>query len=440
MKQIVYLIVLCLIIGSCTSSKKYYQRAQYDMAIKKAVTKLRKKPNKEKEMLTLEQAYGRAMDKDNERINFLKLEGNPDMWDEVYSRYNKMKSRQSLVKDVLPLEVPSTGRMIQFKMVNFDEEIINAKKKAAEYYYANGKTILNKENRTREDAKKAYLQFKRVKQLYSNYKDIDNLMKESKFLATLKVIAEPIPMHSATFQLTNEFFDNKINEFLATMPASEFVKFYTQQEAEKIGLQNPDHIIQLIFDDFVVGQTHVKEQIQDINKDNVFEGILVGTQIKKGTDKVDVCHKVISTGSSGTKTISIEVQNWETHKKHGDYLGDCVAAGGTPTTTMKEMFGTVKAKLFITTKTLLSNGVLDFKIKDAETGKVISQEKLPGEFGWQCQWGYFNGDIRALSSKQIESTKGKELPPPPPQTLFMEFTKPIYNQLTNKIKTFYANY
>ena len=107
---------------------------------------------------------------------------------------------------------------------------------------------------------------------------------------------------------------------------------------------------------------------------------------------------------------------------------------------MKEMFGTVKAKLFITTKTLLSNGVLDFKIKDAETGKVISQEKLPGEFGWQCQWGYFNGDIRALSSKQIESTKGKELPPPPPQTLFMEFTKPIYNQLTNKIKTFYANY
>ena len=134
MKKILTLLVIAVILYSCGSSKKFYQRGQYDMAISKAVKKLRKKPNKEKEILILEQAYTKANNKDNERINFLKLEGNPEMWGELFSRYSKMKNRQSLVRDVLPLEVPSTGRMVQFSMVNYDEEIINAKKKAAEYY------------------------------------------------------------------------------------------------------------------------------------------------------------------------------------------------------------------------------------------------------------------------------------------------------------------
>jgi hypothetical protein len=45
-----------------------------------------------------------------------------------------------------------------------------------------------------------------------------------------------------------------------------------------------------------------------------------------------------------------------------------------------------------------------------------------------------------LSPSQVEAVNNKQLQPPPPQVLFTEFTKPIYNQLTAKIKTFYANY
>ena len=250
MKKTLALLIITIILYSCGSSKKFYQRGQYDMAISKAVKKLRKKPNKEKEILILEQAYTKANNKDNERINFLKLEGNPEMWGELFNRYSKMKNRQSLVRDVLPLEVPSTGRMVQFSMVNYDEEIINAKKKAAEYYYTYGKTLLDKGDR--ENAKRAYLEFKKVKSYYNDFRDIDELMKEALFLATLKVIAEPIPMHSQSLLLSNQFFDNKINEFLGQMPASDFVKFYTQKEAESIGLTNPDHIVQLVFDEFMV--------------------------------------------------------------------------------------------------------------------------------------------------------------------------------------------
>jgi hypothetical protein len=224
------------------------------------------------------------------------------------------------------------------------------------------------------------------------------------------------------------------------MPASDFVKFYTQKEAESIGLTNPDHIVQLVFDEFMVGNSNVKEVIKDFSKDNVIKGITVGNELKTGTDKVNICHKFKVSGTASQKTISIEVNEWESHKDHGDYLSSCAPAGTTPTPTSKEFYGTVKATLFLTTKTLISNGILDFKVLDARTGKVLTQEKFPGEFGWQCQWGHYQGDSRALSQKDIDACKGKELPPPPPQDLFIEFTKPIYDQLTNKVRDFYRNY
>ena len=107
---------------------------------------------------------------------------------------------------------------------------------------------------------------------------------------------------------------------------------------------------------------------------------------------------------------------------------------------MEIISGTVKAKVNLFTKKITSKGLLDFKIIDAQTNRVLTQEKFPGVFVWICQWGYFNGDERALNDEQKKAMKSKQLPPPPPQNLFLEFTKPIYDQLTAKIKEFYRNY
>ena len=432
MKKVLSVLCIMAIIVGCASSTKYYQQGKYDAAIRLAVKKLRKKPNKEKEILILEKAYERANKKDNERLNFLKLEGNPSMWDEVHSRYRSLKRRQSLVSEVLPLELVSTGRMIQFPNINYDEEIINSKKNAAKYFYDHGIKLLARGDRL--NAKKAYFDFKKVKQFYSNYEDVDEKLKESKWLATLKVIAEPIPMHSATFSLSNEFFDNKINEFLATMPASEFVRFYTVEEAKSKGIDNPSHVIKIQFDDFVVGQVIIKEKEFQVQKDNVMMGIKDGNQIMTGNDKIKVCHKA---PNKTPVTLSISVSAWKAHKKHGDYLGLCSI---TPTTNMEVMYGTAKATVNLITRTLISKGLLDFKIIDFQTNKVLTQEKFPGEYGWTNEYGRYNGDVRALSAAQVKAVNNKQLTPPPPQVLFTEFTKPIYNQLTVKIKDFYRNY
>src|SRR3989304_3745622 len=104
-KKGIYLLVSIVILASCTSSQKLLQKGRYDEAINKAVKKLKKKPDSEKDILTLEKAYNLANSRDNERIKYLQIEGRADRWDEIFRLYSNLKIRQSRVRTVLPLNL-----------------------------------------------------------------------------------------------------------------------------------------------------------------------------------------------------------------------------------------------------------------------------------------------------------------------------------------------
>ncbi len=83
---------------------------------------------------------------------------------------------------------------------------------------------------------------------------------------------------------------------------------------------------------------------------------------------------------------------------------------------------------------------MSFRIIDAKTKGILSAEKMPGQYVWISEWATFNGDERALTPLQLEIAKQRERVPPPAQDLFIEFTKPIYTQITGKIQNFYKGY
>jgi len=177
MRYLSYLLFSAIfILTGCISSKKYLDRGQYDMAIQKSVKKLKKKPLNTKEIEVLQRAYQLANNSDKEKINYLKLEGNPDIWEDVYAIYMRMKTRQDLVKTLPQLWLPG-GRPVKFDFVNYDEEIVSAKRKAAEYYYAKGISLLEKN--TREAAREAYYSFMNVKKFFKDYKDTDAKISEA---------------------------------------------------------------------------------------------------------------------------------------------------------------------------------------------------------------------------------------------------------------------
>ena len=143
MRKFYTFLFITLLIAGCTSSRKYLQRAQFDAAINKSVQKLRKNPNNEKELAVLKEAYAKANQINTDRINFLKTSGEQNVWDEIYSNFNAMKYRQDQVKTLPDAAVSRLN--IVFK--NYDQEIIEAKKKAAEFYYNHAMELLKRNDR-----------------------------------------------------------------------------------------------------------------------------------------------------------------------------------------------------------------------------------------------------------------------------------------------------
>ena len=222
MKKVLLLsLIISVVIFGCGSPKKQMESGNYDAAITKAVDKLRKDRDDEKNIGILEQSYRIALEQDNERIRFLKMEGKPDNWDDIYLVYKKMNDRQSKVRTVLPLN--AGGRTVDFPYVDYMEEMIAAKKKAADYYYSHGQTLL--ESRTKEGYRQAYYEFVRAKEYAGDYEGIDDLIYETKMLGISRVLV----------QIQNQSHINFPPEFQADLLAldlprlnSEWVEYHTK--------------------------------------------------------------------------------------------------------------------------------------------------------------------------------------------------------------------
>jgi len=205
MKKLLLAALSLLLLVECSSSKKMMQKGNYDAVIQKCVKSLLKDKSKEDDAVLLDKAYKLANERDLDRIKYLKEENDPAVFDEIYSLYGALKARQSNVKKVLPLTIQ--GRKVQYQQVDYDRQMVEAKKKAADYYYTNA-TKLMKVN-TKESYRQAYYEFNTAKDYYgSSYPGIDNLINEAKSLGTSRVLMTVI--NKTMLKLPDDFVDDII--------------------------------------------------------------------------------------------------------------------------------------------------------------------------------------------------------------------------------------
>lgn len=383
MRRLFYTITvigLALAIQGCSSGKKAYQKGNYEDALESAIKRLRKSPNNDKAIATLKNAYPDFLEFYQEQIADAKRSSDPLRYEKVMRLYSQLN------KTYKEIQRAPAAREALPEVRNFTDEYEEAKRNAAEARYALGEQAIAKGYR--EDAKEAFYHYEKALDFMPNYRDAEDKMWKARDMATVIIQVEEIPMHSRTYELTNEFFENKMLEYFRKTTFSPFVIFATTNEIREGKLREADHIVRMAFDDFVVGQTYVKEKEASREKENV-----VIREVKVSEDS-----------------------------------------------TRKE-YGTVKATVTQFTKEISSSGLLDVKIIDARTNGVVSQQKFPGTFVYYDYWGFFNGDERALNKDDKKFIKKKrEAPNPLPQDLFIEFTKPIFDQTTAFISDFYTSF
>ena len=168
------LLILLIVFSGCAYSKYYYEQGDVDTAISTAVTRLRNNPKNWREALILEKAYNESYVKNTARINYLKKEGNPDCWMEIYDLYAAIDKHQKMVQPLLPIFIKKEFRNADIPIIDVDQELISAKKKAAEYLYALASELMK--HNTKPDYRKAYQSFNEIKNYFVSFRDVDLLM------------------------------------------------------------------------------------------------------------------------------------------------------------------------------------------------------------------------------------------------------------------------
>lgn len=205
-KVLLFLSLSLFFFSACTSSKKNLQQGNYDEIISKSVKKLIKNPEDNKDAILLDKAYKLANDRDLDAIKFLKLDGQPDTWDRILQHYESLKSRQQRIKPILPMRL--NGQMIQYKQVDYDASIIESKNKAAAYFYAHGKRLL--ESTDKLLIRQAYGELLKAKSFAgSSYIDLDKLIREAEYKGVSRVFVEV--ENTSLFNFPPEFMEEIIS-------------------------------------------------------------------------------------------------------------------------------------------------------------------------------------------------------------------------------------
>jgi len=251
MRNLLLLIFTTFLVISCGSSKKQLQRGNYDAVIAKSVKKLIKERDSEEDIRLLDQSYKIANEQDLERIKFLKMENNPNNYDEIFGRYESLKVRQSQVRTVLPLNL--NGKTINYEYIDYDAEIIQAKRKAADYYYINGKKLL--QNSDKDSYRLAHQQLSRARDYSGDgYPDLNQLIIKAREMGLTRVLVQV--ENSSRIVIAPDYQDALLS-FDSKGLNSDWVEFHLRHVNENIDY---DYVVAIRLMDILLSPEDTKQK------------------------------------------------------------------------------------------------------------------------------------------------------------------------------------
>jgi hypothetical protein len=383
MKSILPLVIdLILILSGCSTSKKQLQKGNYDAAIAKAVKQLRKDPSDVKQIEILEKSYTVANEQDNERIRYLRMEGKPNNWDEIYLVYKSLNDRQSLVKTVTPLN--KNEKKVDFPYVDYMADMVASKRKAADFYYAHGNELMK--SGLKDSYRQAYYEFVRAKEYIGDYEGIDNKIMDSKELGMSRVFV--------------------------SIQNNSMIKFPKEFEQDMLALDLPS-----------LNSEWVEYHTISLNKDTKYD-FYVDVNIKNIAVSPD---KTIQKDT----VIKKEVEDGFTYvlDKKGNVMRDTLG-------------NDIKVKKYKTLQCALVESIQlkgcridgDVQVIQANPDKVLKKDPIGAESTFEHVSSRALGDIQALNADQLARTKTTPVPFPDDIEMVIRCSESLKMAIRNTIQ------
>ncbi len=384
MKRIVsFSLILLLILSSCGSSKKQLEKGNYPMALDKAVKQLRRDRDDSKQIAILDRSYKILNDQDNERIRYLKMEDRPENWDEIYQLNKAMSDRQAYVRTVLPLEL--NGRTIDYPYVDYMPEMVAAKRKSADFYYAHGNELM--QTKLKENYRQAYYEFVRAKEYVGNYEGIDTKIDDARYLGMSRVLLTL--SNRSVIKFDQEFEEDLLSVDLPSLN-SEWVEYHTYNPG---GDTRFDYFVNVNIRNIIVSPDQTMQKDTVVKKD-VEDGF---------TYKLDARGNVMK-----------------------DTLGNDIKS---------IRYKTLQCALIETIQTKTCHISGDIEIIQGNPEKVLKKDPLGAESGFEWISARALGDIQALSQAQIEKTKTKAVAFPPDMEMIFRCSDALRQAINDALRS-----
>jgi len=318
-------ILSILVLDSCSSGKAALKQGDYFSAVSQAVARLRQNPDHKKSKEVLSTSYKMAIDYlETDAQNQIASNAN-FKWKNAVQNYESINNLYEQIRTS-----PGALKVIP-NPVNKYSELTEVKNKAAEETYEAGIQAMLKN--TREDAKRAYFLFSEANNYNPGYRESIEMIEQSKFNATIKVIVDP------TFQNYNDWNFESI--IFGSRP-SQFVKFYTPREAQDANLSKVDQFVKVTVNGYTEGRPTTTKRVETFK------------------DSVKVSEKTVN---------NIKVPVYEK----------------------------VTATITIYEKSITSRGSITIHIKDANSNAELRNSEIISEERWSDRWATCSGDLRAMS-------------------------------------------
>lgn len=381
-----YLCIISLVsISACTSAKKSFERQDYDAAIYTVTDKISKsKKVKDEEIQLLEEAYYRALDRDKNKIQQLKLSNRAELWVDIFNVYSNMMQRQDAVLKISPVYY-SNGKVFHISALDFSAPREEAREKAADYHYKEASYLLS--TNLRSDARKAYNHLDCIFYYYREYKDARNLLAMAKDRGTAHVLltVDKNPQlflpQDFEYELFNYNYGSALNEWVA---------LYTSSSDRK----NFDFAVRLVLTESYISPGSIKETFYNEEK-----------EVEDGWQYV--------------------------YDHRGNVMKD---SSGNDIKVPKYTKLTAKVTEVQMHRSAAIRGSVDFY--DFTRRRNIKQEAAQGEAVFNHYYATYTGNRNALSSESLKKIQNQPAPFPSDSDMILLATNELKKQFRN---IFYAN-
>lgn len=369
-------VLFLLLLVSCRSAEKLYNRGDYDAAVELASKKLAKKPGNKELIQIVRDAYRFAVEDHESRIRNLEISSSDLRYEKILSEYSSLQRLYDAIR-----RSPTAYDVVQ--PMDYSSYLQTYREEAGNVREFRGDDLMAQN--TKNSFREAYYEYQKALALKPGDLVLKQKMDEAYSAAVIQVSIQPLSrfgLQYAQYSYDYGQFDQDMLRYLNSHRQGAFLNFY--------GMSQPgvraDFAVELRFSDVNIGRYNDQRETREVSKK------VVSKEIVHGKDSVSY-----------------------------EYI-------------------TVKAKITVTTRRLQANALLQATAREVETNRRVWSDTYRGDYNWVATFATYTGDERALSDEDKRMINSREAFPPDNDQIIRIIMQEIRSKTECGISDFFNRY